>query len=85
MDKRQYTPIAFFHLKKPFRSVDHPVLPNKMKVYGLAGNEITWFQSYLGYRKKAAESMNILTNDSTLNCGSTMLLLSPITHFDLHE
>ena len=54
MDKGQYTSVIFIDLKKAFDTADHQILLNKLKVYGLAGKEITWFESYLGNRKQCS-------------------------------
>ena len=48
MDRGQYTFVPFIDLKKAFDTVYHQILLNKLKVYGLSGKEITWFESYLG-------------------------------------
>ena len=52
MDKGKYTSVSFIDLEKAFDTVDHQILLNKLKVYGLSGKEITWFESYLGNRKQ---------------------------------
>ena len=51
MDKGEYTSVSFIDLKKAFDTVDHQILLNKLRVYGLSGKEITWFESYLGNSK----------------------------------
>ena len=40
MDKGKYTSVSFVDLKKAFDTVDHQVLVNELKVYGLSGKEI---------------------------------------------
>lgn len=52
MDKGQYTSVTFIDLKKAFDTVEHQIVQNKLKVYGLASKEIHWFESYLGNCKK---------------------------------
>ena len=52
MDKGQYTSVSFIDLKKAFDTVDHQILLNELKVYGLSGEVITWFESYLGSHKQ---------------------------------
>ena len=39
-----------------FDTVEHRILLHKLKAYGLAGKEITWFESYLGNRKQCSRA-----------------------------
>ena len=55
LDKGQYTSVTFIHLKKAFDTVDHQILLQKLRVYGLAGKEINWFQSYLDNCKQCCK------------------------------
>ena len=48
----QCASISFINRRKAFDTVDHQILLNKLKVYGLSGKEITFFESYLGNRKQ---------------------------------
>ena len=50
MDKGQYTSVTFVGLQKAFSTVDHQILLNKLKMYGLVCKEITWLEAYLGNR-----------------------------------
>ena len=52
MDKGKYTSVSFIDLKKAFDTADHQILLSKLKVYGLSGKEITWFELYLENRKQ---------------------------------
>ena len=55
LDKGHYTSVTFIDLKKAFDTVDHQILLQKLRVYGLAGKEISWFQSYLDNRKQCCK------------------------------
>ena len=45
MDKGQYTAMIFVDLKKAFDTVDHEILLEKLKQYGVIGSENAWFAS----------------------------------------
>ena len=55
IDKGQYTSVTFIDLRKAFDTVDHKILLQKLKVYGLAGKEISWFVSYLDERRQCCK------------------------------
>ena len=52
IDKGKFTAIIIIDLKKAFDNVDHGILLDKMKFYGVSGIEHDWFRSYLNNRKQ---------------------------------
>ena len=44
--------IVFIDSKKAFDTVNHEILINKLQLYGIAGKELRWFQSYLSNKKQ---------------------------------
>ena len=70
MDKGKFTSVSFIDLKKAFDTVDHQILLNKLKVYGLSGKEITWSQSYLGNRKQCCRVYGQTSNLQPIKLGA---------------
>ena len=54
----------FIDLSKAFDTADHKLILRKMEHYGIRGNALLWFTSYLSYRTQDA-SLNH-TNSQTL-------------------
>ena len=71
MNKGQYTSVSFIDLKKAFDPVDHQILLNKLNVYWLSGKEITWFESYLGNRKRCCRIYGQTSNLRPIKLGAT--------------
>ena len=69
LDKGQYTSVTFIDLKKAFDTVDHQILLQKLRVYGLAGKEINWFQSYLDNRKQCCKVNGHMSKLDNINFG----------------
>ena len=58
--------IIFLDIKKAFDCVDHEILLNKLKFYGVDGTVILWFESYLSNRRQCTKFHG---------CKSTFLLI----------
>ena len=50
-----YVLVVFIDLSKAFDTVDHHVLLEKISMYGVKGNNLKWFHSYLSNRKQNTE------------------------------
>ena len=46
MDKGYYNRVILFDLKKAFDTVDHRILTEELKNYGIQNTELGWFCSY---------------------------------------
>ena len=52
IDSKKTTVGIFIDLKKPFDTVNHDILLQKLRIYGIRGQAISWLQSYLTNRKQ---------------------------------
>ena len=70
---------VFLDLKKAFDTVNHTILIRKMYAYGIRGNILKWFESYLTDRSQYLTYDSIKSNTSFLNCGVPQgSILSPL-------
>ena len=52
LDLGKLVGLVFIDLKKAFDTVDHDILCNKLELYGVQQQELSWFRSYLSNRKQ---------------------------------
>ena len=55
LDTGKYIVGVFLDLKKAFDTVDHSILLKKLEKYGIRGNILKWFKSYLSCREQFVE------------------------------
>ena len=67
--KNHFTLGVFVDLSKAFDTVDQDILITKLENYGVNGNNLRWFQSYLKNRKQYLNFNNKITNSSLITCG----------------
>ena len=68
-EKNHFTLGVFIDLSKAFDTVDHYILITKLKQYGIQGNNIRWFESYLSNRKQYIAYNNKSTSFKDITCG----------------
>ena len=61
--------IVMIDLKKAFDTVNHNVLLKKLECYGIRGNQLKWFSSYLSNRQCFVEIDNIKSKTEYFNIG----------------
>ena len=59
----------FLDFSKAFDTVDHAILLKKMYHYGIRGNALKWFESYLSNRKQYVTYNGISSVTKTVMCG----------------
>ena len=68
-DNGKFTPGVFIDLSKGFDTVDHQILPKKLKHYGVDEKTLAWLQSYLFQRKQYIENTNNIKYLLEIDCG----------------
>ena len=68
-DQNKITIAVFLDLTKAFDSVNHAILEQKLKYYGIDGIALNWIKDYLRDRKQVTSFNNTLSNESTINIG----------------
>ena len=69
LDKKKYTLGVFIDLKKAFDTVNHSVLIEKLKHYGIRGVAENWIKSYLLGRKQFVNIGECSSDLIQISCG----------------
>ena len=70
LDRNKYGYGAFIDLKKAFDTVNHNILLQKLEHYGIHGDSLVWFKSYLSDRKQYVHINGINSEITTVTCGA---------------
>ena len=68
-EKNHFTLGVFIDLSKVFDTVDRYILFTKLKLYGIQGDNIRWFESYLSNRKQYIACNKKSTSFKGIACG----------------
>ena len=68
-EKKHFTLGFLIYPLKAFDTVDNHILVFKLENYGVNGNNLCWFLSYLKNRKQYLNFNNKITNSSQITCG----------------
>ena len=69
LDKGKLPLSIFLDLSKAFDTLDHYILLNKLKFYGLSSTPLKWFESYLHGRKQYVDFDGIHSNTTYIGTG----------------
>ena len=68
-DQGNYTGMVLLDLQKPFDTVDHTILLDKLKAMGLNDTGINWFHSYLTDRSQFVNIGDTMSSPGLITCG----------------
>jgi len=79
MDQRCLTGAVFMDLRKAFDTVDHELLLEKLRGFGLEGLELVWFKDYLSNRTQVVGYQSFFSDPCALPSGVAQgSILSPL-------
>jgi hypothetical protein len=69
MNEGQVISVCFLDIQKCFDTINHEILLAKLSYYGIEGNEMQWFKSYLTDRRQQVICNGVVSNTSTVDIG----------------
>ena len=69
LDKKMSVLGIFLDFSKAFDTIDHEILLEKLRKYGIRNTESRWFENYLSERIQRVKLGNTLSNEKTVTCG----------------
>ena len=69
IDKGLINGVLFLDLRKAFDTVDHKILIDKLKLYGITGSTLNWFISYLDKIYQTCKVNNVKSSRKLIKCG----------------
>ena len=67
MENRLYTGCILLDLSKAFDTIEHRILLSKLELYGIRGNALSWFESYLTDRKIQVKCRTVSNMKETMS------------------
>ena len=69
LDKGEYVIGIFLDLSKAFDTVDHGILLQNLSCYGIRGDALSWFQSYLNNKYQFVTYNGVSSDKKEVKCG----------------
>ena len=68
-DTGNFVGAVFIDLRKAFDTVDHGILLNKLRTFGIVDNELLWFESYMSNRSQRVDYRSTLSDPQPMTVG----------------
>ena len=69
IDNSPVNEAVFIDLKKAFDTIDHQIILQKLRNYGIDHCSLKWFKSYLTGRTQKCKVNDRLSKSTSINCG----------------
>ena len=69
MDVGNVTAVVYLDMSSAFDTVDHQIMTQTLKLYGVTGRALDWFKSYLSHRSQYVKVNESMSESTTLTCG----------------
>ena len=79
LENKEHVIGLFLDFSKPFDTIDHDIMLCKLSYYGIRGNALKWFESYLRWRQQYVTYNGVSSMKNTISYGvSQGSILGPL-------
>lgn len=69
ISEKMYVGVIFIDFKRAFETIDHNILINKLYLYGIRGDVLKWFKSYMSARKQRTCINGVMSDEREIKYG----------------